>query len=248
MYGASFCKSRQTFPSSTSWSVNEKCIGLVSQLKTAGTQKVFPLSPLRTPLTPSQKNKVCNPSLGGTGGTLFTQHYSCPAVLRCSVGSTVAAFRELLSYGKNGCLNRTGTSPALNRQGGNVRVAASYSVTFILHSENVSTNVALVARPCAPAAQRADESSSSRSRLAKSYGRFAPLSLKQDCFFRVSSSKIKISLPSPPAADNLMIFHPETSSSRLRSDSFQKFGLLRRRLCLKSSLRSASTDFQKTDV
>ena len=86
-----------------------------------------------------------------------------------------------------------------------------------------STSVALVARPCAPAAQCAEDSSSSRSRLAKSYGRFAPLGLKQDCFFRVSSSKIKISLPSPPAADNLMIFHPEASSSRLRSDSFQKF-------------------------
>lgn len=116
-----------------------------------------------------------------------------------------------------------GQAPALNRQGGNIRVAASYSDTFILHSGNAHTNVALVARPCAPAAQCADDSSSSRSRLAKSYGRFAPLSLKQDCFFRVSSSKIKISLPSPPAADNLMIFHPETSSSRLRSDSFQKF-------------------------
>ena len=116
-----------------------------------------------------------------------------------------------------------GQAPALNRQGGNVRVAASYNDTFILHSENASTNVALVARPCAPAAQCADDSSSSRSRLAKSYGRFAPFSLKQDCFFRVSSSKIKISLPSPPAADNLMIFHPKAAFSRLRSDSFQKF-------------------------
>ena len=85
------------------------------------------------------------------------------------------------------------------------------------------TQVALVARPCAPAAQRDENSSSSRSRLAKSYGHFAPLSLKQDCFFRVPSSKIKISLPSPPAADNVMIFHPEALSSSLRSDSFQKF-------------------------
>ena len=57
------------------------------QLKTAGTQKVFPLSPLRTPLTPSQKNKVCNLTLGGTGGTLFAQHCSCPAVSRCYIGS-----------------------------------------------------------------------------------------------------------------------------------------------------------------
>ena len=40
--------------------------------------------------------------------------------------------------------------PALHQQGGNVRVAASYSDTFILHSENIPTSVALVARPCAP--------------------------------------------------------------------------------------------------
>ena len=53
------------------------------------------------------------------------------------------------------------------------------------------TQVALVARPCAPAAQRDEDSSSSRSRLAKSYGRLAPLSLKQDCFFRVPLSKLK---------------------------------------------------------
>ena len=47
------------------------------------------------------------------------------------------------------------------------------------------TQVALVARPCAPAAQLTDDSSSSRSRLGKSYGRFAPLNLRQACFFRV---------------------------------------------------------------
>ena len=46
--------------------------------------------------------------------------------------------------------------PALHQQGGNVRVATSYSDTFILHSGNVPTSVALVVRPCAPAAQRAD--------------------------------------------------------------------------------------------
>lgn len=121
--------------------------------------------------------------------------------------SLKGGFRELLLCGKNGCLNRTGDKPpALNRQGVNIRVAALYNGTFILHSDNVPTNVALVARPCAPAAQRADESSSSRSRLAKSYGRFAPLSLKQDCFFRLPSSKRRISLPGPPTADNVMIF------------------------------------------
>ena len=116
-----------------------------------------------------------------------------------------------------------GQAPALNRQGGNVRVAALYTATFIFRSGHAPTNVALVARPCAPAAQHADESSSSRSRLAKSYGRFAPLSLRQDCFFRMPFSKLTISLPGPPTADNVMIFHLKASSSRLRSDSFQKF-------------------------
>ena len=164
-----------------------------------------------------------NRSRGELGGKPFAQHCSCPAVLRCSVGSTVAAFRELLSYGRIASVAQAPLVPALHQQGGNVRVAASYNDTFILHLGNAPTNVALVARPCAPAAQRADDSSCSRSRLAKSYGRFAPLSLKQDCFFRVSSSKIKISLPGPPAADSVMIFHPEASSSKLRSDSFQKF-------------------------
>jgi len=116
-----------------------------------------------------------------------------------------------------------GQAPALNRQGGNIRVAALYTATFIFRSGHAPTNVALVARPCAPAAQHADESSSSRSRLAKSYGRFAPLSLRQDCFFRMPFSKLTISLPGPSTADNVMIFHLKASSSRLRSDSFQKF-------------------------
>ena len=97
------------------------------QLKTAGTQKVFPLSPLRTPLTPSQKNKECYPSLGGTGGTLFAQHYSCPAVLRCSVGSTVAAFRELLSYGRIASVAQAPLVPALPQQGGSVEPPESFA-------------------------------------------------------------------------------------------------------------------------
>ena len=58
------------------------------------------------------------------------------------------------------------------------------------------TQVALVARPCAPDAQRVEDSSSSRSRLAKSYGRFAPLDLRQDCFFRVSLPKVKFPIQS----------------------------------------------------
>ena len=82
------------------------------------------------------------------------------------------------------------------------------------------TQVALVARPCAPVAQRDEDSSSSRSRLAKRYGRFAPLYLRQDCFFRISLPKCQSSY-SPPAADKLISStHPFTE--KLRSDSFQK--------------------------
>ena len=77
-------------------------------------------------------------------------------------------------------------------------------------------------RPCCRLLQRYIYSPL-RKRFYKCRSGRAPLSLKQDCFFRVSSSKIKISLPGPPAADSVMIFHPEASSSRLRSDSFQKF-------------------------
>lgn len=40
------------------------------------------------------EKKMCRPrkSQLKTAGTLFAQHYSCPAVLRCSVGLTMAAF------------------------------------------------------------------------------------------------------------------------------------------------------------
>ena len=95
---------------------------------------------------------------------------------------TIFVWEKWLPQSHRAGVNAT---PALNRQGGNVRVAASYNVEFILHSGIGLTSVALVARPCAPVAQRNEDSSSSRSRLAKRYGRFAPLYLRQDCFFRV---------------------------------------------------------------
>ncbi len=103
------------------------------------------------------------------------------------------------------------------------------------------TQVALVARPCAPDALRVEDSSSSRSRLAKSYGRFAPLDLRQDCFFRVSLPR-QYSSYSPPEADKLISStHPFTE--KLRSDSFQKLRMLRNRLDLISSLHSADYRF-----
>ena len=78
--------------------------------------------------------------------------------------------------------------------------------------------------------------SSSRSRLAKSNGRFALLDLRQDCFFRVSLPKQHSSY-SPPTADrSISSAHPFTV--KLRSDSFQKLRMLRNRLDLISRLHS----------
>ena len=127
---------------------------------------MFPLSPLRTPLTPSQKNKECNLSLGGTGGTLFTQHYSCPAVLRCYIGSCGRLSGYRFVWDKWLPQSRSPARAALNRQGGNIRVAAVLRIELFLSLVTVSSNVALVACKHAPVAQRADDSSSSSRRLA----------------------------------------------------------------------------------
>ena len=168
------------------------------------------------PTTPFQKiRNVIEPLSGGIRGQTF-----------CSTLQLSRSFKMLSASYKGGFF-------------GNYFRMGKMVLCFFSKMNMALTQVALVARPCAPAAQHSDESSSSRSRLAKSYDRFAPLTLKQDCFFRVSSSKIKISLPGPPAADSVMIFHPEASSSKLRSDSFQKFATASQTLVFEkqSSLR-----------
>ena len=83
-----------------------------SQLKIAGTQKCSPFPPLRTPSFPLPKNKECYSSLGGDRGHPFAQHCSCPAILRCSVGLTMAAFLgTLIGVGKMVASIAQGTSP-----------------------------------------------------------------------------------------------------------------------------------------
>ena len=139
---------------------------------------------------------------------------------------------------KNGCLNRTGDKPL--RSIGKAATSVLPPLTPLSFSSKMNmplTQVALVARPCAPVAQRVEDSSSSRSRLAKSYGRFAPLYLRQDCFFRVFLPKQHSSY-SPSAADKL-ISSTHSFTEKLRSDSFQKLRMLRTRFNLKSSLHSA---------
>ena len=150
---------------------------------------------------------LLNRSRGELGGKPFAQHCSCPAVLSCSVCSTVAAFRELLSYGRIASIAQGQALRSIGKAA--TSLLPPLTMIHLFSTQETLLQMSLWSRvrgPCAPAAQRADDSSSSRSRLAKSYGRFATLSLKQDCFFRVLSSKIKISLPGPPAADSVMIF------------------------------------------
>ena len=77
---------------------------------------------------------VLNRSWGARGHP-FAQHSSCPIVLRCSIGSTVAAFLGTIFVWERLPQSRRAVAsaiPALNRQGGNVRVAAPSAVVFPL--------------------------------------------------------------------------------------------------------------------
>ena len=190
------------------------------------------------------------PLSGGLRGKPFAQHCSCPTVLRCSVGLTMAAFLgTIFVWEKWLPQSHRGQAPALNRQGGNVRVAAPYHVEFLFKNEYASYTgrsgrTSLCSRRSAGRGFfQLQKQTCQKLWPLRALGFEARLLLPSSTF-----QKIKISLPSPPAADNVMIFHLEASSSKLRSDSFQKLRMLRNRLSLKSSLHSESTDFHKTDV
>ena len=147
-------------------------------LKLRARKRFSPFPPAAGPPPPTppfQKlRNAIEPLSGGIRGQTFCSTLQLSRSLKMLSWFYSGGFSGTIFVWEKYCLNRTGTSPALHQQGGNVRVAASYSDTFILHSENVPTSVALVARPCAPAAQRADESSNSRSRLAKSWAASRP--------------------------------------------------------------------------
>jgi len=131
-----FAKAAKGLHRAENWSWKKKVSSERSQLKIAGTQKCSPFPPLRTPSFPLPKNKECYSSLGGERGHPFAQHCSCPAILRCSIGLTKAAFwgtifvwEKVLPQSHRAGVNAT---PVLNRQGGNVLVAATSAVVFLL--------------------------------------------------------------------------------------------------------------------
>ena len=133
-------------------------------------------------------------NLGGTGGHPFYSTLQLSRFFRCSIGSTSGGCGDILSCGKNCCLNRTGPAqaPPLRSIG---KASTSVLPPFMrcVSSSKMNmplTQVALVARPCAPAAQRADDSSSSSRRLAISLCLLTqPLEIEQDCSFRMPREK-----------------------------------------------------------
>ena len=90
-FGSSLMKSSQIYISQV-YDGNIQCVTLEDE---NGHAKGFPLPPCRgaPPHNPLPKNIECYiPLSGGLRGKPFAQHCSCPTVLRCSVGSTMAAF------------------------------------------------------------------------------------------------------------------------------------------------------------
>ena len=135
--------------------------------------------------------------LGGTGGHPFYSTLQLSRFFRCSVGFTSGGCGVIFLCGKNGCLNRTGLPQASSlRSIGKAATSVLPPFTRCVSSSKVNvplTQVALVARPCAPAAQRADDSSSSSRRLAISLCLLTqPLEIEQDCSFRMPREKMKM--------------------------------------------------------
>ena len=132
---------------------------------------------------------LLNRSRGELGGKPFAQHCSCPACFRCSVGSTMAAFLGTI-FVYEVCLNRTGTSPVLNRQGGNVLVAALYSVVFLLPKGMCILHRSLWSRVLALPTLSGPMIFQLQSQTChKLVPATRPLDIAQDCSFRMHLTK-----------------------------------------------------------
>ena len=135
--------------------------------KKAGTQKCSPFPPLRTPSFPLPKNKECYNSLGEGKGAPFYSALQLSRFFRCSIGSTqwrlwgyIFVCDKLLpqSHRDKPCAQSARRQHPCCRH---LRRCIFSSKTNI-HL----TQVALVARPCAPAALLTEDSSSFSRRIA----------------------------------------------------------------------------------
>ena len=141
---------------------------------------------------------LLNRSRGELGGKPFAQHCSCPACFRCSVGLTMAAFLGTIFVWER--LPQSHRDKPCAQSARRQRPCCRPLRRCISSSKmNVPlTQVALVARPCAPAAQRTDDSSSSSRRLAISLCLLTqPLEIEQDCSLRMHLEKKLMPRESP---------------------------------------------------
>ena len=113
----------------------------MSQLKTVGTQKVSPFPPAagHPPTTPFQKiMNAIKPLSGGLRGQPFAQHCSCPTVLRCSVGLTMAAFLGTIFVWEKWLPQSPRDKPCAQSARRQRPCCRPLRVEFLLHSKNAS--------------------------------------------------------------------------------------------------------------
>ena len=79
--------------------------------------------------------------LRGDRGHPFYSTLQLSRFFRCSIGSTSGGCGDIFLYVTNYCLNRTAQKAALNRQGGNIRVAALYAQYSSFPAECVAYTV-----------------------------------------------------------------------------------------------------------
>ena len=165
---------------------------------------------------------LLNRSRGELGGKPFAQHCSCLACFRCSVGSTVAAFLGTI-FVCEVCLNRTGTSPALNRQGGNIRVAALYAVVFLLPKWTSLLHRSLWSRVLALPTLSGPMIFQLQSQTCH---KFVPL--RATWYWArllLPNSSYKMNMPRWSPSDKLISSKIKMQSSKLRATSFQQVAL-----------------------
>ena len=148
-----------------------KCVSRECRNLKRWARKRFPPSPLprgTPPQPPSKKYRMLYTALGGIKGATF-----CSALQLSHRFKMLSWFYNGGFFGNYLCVGKMVASIAQEQALRSIGKAAtsvlppSTALSFFSIPKVPLTQVALVARPCAPDAQRADDSSSPRSRLAK---------------------------------------------------------------------------------
>ena len=177
----------------------------------------------------------------GARGHPFAQHYSCPTVLRCSIGPTNGGCGDISLCGKNCCLNRTGLPQASSLR--SIGKAATSVLPplpplyFSFQNENASY------------AGRSGRASVRSRRLADRWflqlqsqtcHKFVPADAATWNWARLLLPSVswKKQMPRKSPSDKLISSRKKFIFQNSAQTAFKSLRLLRRRLDLKSSLRS----------